>query len=508
MVTLYDQFGREVAPVKRPERRPLAAAPIYDAWREYVAAGLTPETLSALLREADAGDVRRQCELFEQLEEKDGHILGEKTKRQNIILDVDFEVQPADDDPRSVTVAEFVAEYLDGMTDYEDVLVSLQDAVGKGFAGLEIHWDVSEGGALPSTLDFIEQKRFLFTDDSGMLRQAPRLITDDEPMGIEIPAWKILYHRYGGKSGSAMRSGIYRVCAWMYLFKNYAIKDWAVFCEVFGMPLRLGKYGPGASDADKTALVNAISSLGTDAAGVISQDTEIEFVDKVQKTASADLYKALAEFANRENSKAILGQTLSAEVGDRGSYAASKTHNEVRLDLLKADARAVAATIRSGLIRPIVGFNFGWDMPVPKYVASMPEEHEIQEHHYRFGLVTKNEGRRSIGLPDIQGGDVIATEAGQQEAVETAAKQPAPETDTGPADTFDALADQLDAEADLSALVDPVARLLDKCADLEEFRDRLIEAMEHMDTAKLADAMARGLALADMAGRFDAESDA
>jgi phage gp29-like protein len=289
MGVILDQFGRPFESRKAPERRPLATAPIYDSWRDYVAEGLKPATLSALLKSADAGDVQRQCELFEQMEEKDGHILGEKTKRSNVILDVNFEVQPATEDGRDVKIAEFVEQFLTGLTDYDDVLVSLQDAVGKGFAGLEMHWDVSAGQAVPSGFDWIEQKRFLFYDASGRLCATPRLFTDADPMGVEIPAWKTLFHKYGGKSGHATRSGIYRVCAWMYLFKNYALKDWAIFCEVYGMPLRLGKYRAGASEAEKSALVAAIASLGTDAAGVISADTEIEFVDKVQKTATADL---------------------------------------------------------------------------------------------------------------------------------------------------------------------------------------------------------------------------
>jgi len=63
MVTLYDQFGRPVKrPEKKPQRRPLAAAPLTDAWREYVADGLTPERLARVLKEADAGDLRREEE--------------------------------------------------------------------------------------------------------------------------------------------------------------------------------------------------------------------------------------------------------------------------------------------------------------------------------------------------------------------------------------------------------------------------------------------------------------
>ena len=45
----------------------------------------------------------------------------------------------------------------------------------------------------------------------------------------------------------------WRVVAWMYLFKNYDLKDWVSFCEVYGMPLRLGTYDATASEKDKAA---------------------------------------------------------------------------------------------------------------------------------------------------------------------------------------------------------------------------------------------------------------
>ena len=73
-------------------------------------------------------------------------------------------------------------------------------------------------------------------------------------------------NKYKAKSGHTSRNGILRVVSWMYLFKNYDVKDWVAFCEVFGMPLRLGKYSAAASDDDKKALMEAIYSLGSDAA--------------------------------------------------------------------------------------------------------------------------------------------------------------------------------------------------------------------------------------------------
>ena len=40
---------------------------------------------------------------------------------------------------------------------------------------------------------------------------------------------------------------------------------------------------------------------------------------------------------NSEISKAVLGQTLTTEIGSTGSYAAANTHMAVRQDIIDAD---------------------------------------------------------------------------------------------------------------------------------------------------------------------------
>jgi len=510
---ILDQFGRAYIETKKLERRPLAAAPVLDSWREYVAAGLTPERLAAIFKEADAGNVQRQAQLFEQMEEKDGHLFGEVGKRKNAVLDVEFKVRPASEDRRDVQVAEFVEEFFDNLTDFEDTLVALQDGVGKGFSALEIDWDVSESQALPKDFKFIEQKRFLFTDRSGYLLRIPLLLTDDDPMGIGIPAWKILLHRYGGKSGHPTRSGILRVCAWWFLFKNYSVKDWVIFCEVYGMPLRLGKYDAGATSEDKDALITAISSLGSDAAGIISKTTEIEFIEAAKGSVSGALYEKLAQFGNKEMSKAILGQTLTAEVGDKGSYAASKTHNEVRLDLAKADTRADAATIRNQLIRPIVGFNFGWDALIPLYEPIWEEAENVKEKaEWVASLLEHNVEmpvsfvRKEFNIPEPEGNEPVV---GRQQVAIPAkyarirAKSGPGGEDLSPAVTLDTLGEKTLSEADSGGLMKPVEDLLSSVNSLGEFRDGLLDLFGDMDESKLGNLMQRAFTVAELAGRFD-----
>lgn len=510
---LFDQFGRPIQrDKKKPLRRPLAAAPITDAWREYVASGLTPAKLGTMFKEADTGDVRRQAELFDQIEERDGHIIGEIGKRRNVILDVKFEVTSASKDSRDVKIAEAVEEMLSNITDWADVLVSMQDAVGKGFSAQEIKWDASEGQASIERFEFIEQKRFLFYDTAGILSSVPRLITDTDPLGIDIPSWKVLYHRYGGKSGHATRSGIYRVCTWWYLFKNYSIKDWLVFCEVYGMPLRLGKYDQGASTADRDALEMAVRTLGSDAAGIISKSTEIEFVEASKGTSGADLYKDLGSFANKEMSKAILGSTLTADVDGKGSYAAANTHNEVRLDLLRSDARAIATTIRDQLIRPWVGFNYGWDTPVPKYDGIFEEPEDLKAYAEIIDKLSdridipQSWVRQKFSIPEPEKGEDCMRPR-QQSAVDSrkkvAASTPTPIVEDE--DPLKAFLDRMQNESrpSVEQMMQTIRSVMDQSDSLEEFREVMLDAWESIESEDLGDLMAQAMSLAELMGRFE-----
>ncbi|MFP3866885.1 MAG: DUF935 domain-containing protein [Desulfobacteraceae bacterium] len=366
-------FGKKES---KPVTGEIAAVNLQDRWSTYPSAGLTPERLVAIFREADYGDIYRQVELFEEMEEKDPHLGGILQTRKLAVLSLDYDLLPYSDTSQDRQIAEFVGDIIFGLDDFEDSLLDLLDAIGKGIAVSEIFWEVVDNRALVSRLRWINPKKLCFTESL-----TPRILTDQERWrGIEPPEWKIIYHRYKAHSGYDTRAGMLRVVAWMYLFKNYALKDWATFNEVFGMPLRLGKYEPSASQVDRDALVAAIRALGTDAAGVISKNTEIEFVEITARQSGNNIpYLVMAEFCNREMSKAILGQTLTTDTaGSTGTYSAAKTHNLVRQDLLRADAEALSRTLRAQLIRPLVGFNFGWDKPLPWFRFKYDEQEDLK----------------------------------------------------------------------------------------------------------------------------------
>ena len=429
-----------VTRLRRPDTREVAVAQVSDKYSEYPSNGLTPVKLAEILREADAGDVLRQMELFEEMEEKDPHLFSQLQTRKNAVTGLDYEVIPFDsDDPRDKEIAEFVEaqnavtgldfevipfgdepldkeiadfieEQLNGIESFEDVENDLLDAIGKGFAVSEILWGYDEGHVVVQDIKTRHQKRFFWDtlDDSFKVR------TKDVPEGILLPANKFIVHRYKARSGHTSRAGILRVVAWMYLFKNYDLKDWVSFAEIYGLPLRLGKYAPGASDSDKAALMRALIQIGSDAAGIIPDGTSIDFIT-TEKTSSSDLYERLARYCDEQISKAILGQTLTSDSGG-GSYAQSKTHNDVRHDLTVADCKALASTLRRDLIRPLCIFNFGEDKRIPYIRFDCEESEDLTQTATILGTLIEKVGLRvptsfvykKFSIPEPEEGEEIA----------------------------------------------------------------------------------------------------
>ena len=278
------------------------------------------------------------------LKEKDPHLFSQLQTRKNAVTGLDFEIIPFGDEPRDKEIADFIAEQLESIESFEEVETDLLDAIGKGFAVSEILWGFEGTRVTVREIKSRHQKRFFWDalDDSFKVR------TQEAPEGILLPENKFIIHKYKARSGHPSRAGILRVVAWMYLFKNYDIKDWVSFAEVYGLPLRLGKYQPGAGEADKLALMQALIQIGADAAGIIPDGTTIDFIT-TEKSGSIDLYERFARYCDEQISKAILGQTLTSDSGG-GSYAQSKTHNDVRHDLTVAGCKALASTLRRDLI--------------------------------------------------------------------------------------------------------------------------------------------------------------
>ena len=510
------------APLRRPDTNEIAVAQVTDKYSEYPSNGLTPVKLAEIFKEADAGDVLRQMELFEEMEEKDPHLFSQLQTRKNAVTGLDFEIIPFSDDPRDKEIADFIEEQINGIESLEDVETDLLDAIGKGFAVSEIMWGYDEGHVVVREIKSRHQKRFFWDslDDSFKVR------TKDAPEGILLPTNKFVVHRYKARSGHTSRAGILRVVAWMYLFKNYDLKDWVSFAEVYGLPLRLGKYAPGASEADKVALMQALIQIGADAAGIIPDGTSIDFIT-TEKTSSSDLYERLARYCDEQISKAILGQTLTSDSGG-GSYAQSKTHNDVRHDLTVADCKSLASTLRRDLIRPLCIFNFGEDKRVPHIRFDCEESEDLTQTATIIGTLVNEVGLRvptsfiykKFSIPEPEADEEVAAPRSTSAGLTGLPfkKEPNPAQIALKAEGDGGVGTQQHIDKLASAAVrhgagsfkrafGPVLKIIEKAESLEELRDMMednkavAELYAAMDVSEVEELLQKVMLYADLEGR-------
>ena len=152
MTGLIDIHGNSLRLQKEPQTENDAKlAQLRRHYSEHPTVGLTPGKAAAALKEAEEGSLIAQCELAEDMEEKDAHLQSELGKRRRSLLGVSWTIEP----PRNATPAEqrdceMIRELLEDFTWLDDAIFDATDAVLKGFSAQEFSgWEMVEGLQLP-----------------------------------------------------------------------------------------------------------------------------------------------------------------------------------------------------------------------------------------------------------------------------------------------------------------------------------------------------------------------
>lgn len=536
---LMDARGR---PIERAMLREEMGGPTLSGVRSpttsYPGDGLDPLKLAQILKDADQGNPLRALELAETIEERDLHLVGVLGTRKRSVAQLEITVEPGSEDAEHVKHADMVRDWVK-RDELGDELFDMLDAIGKGYSFTEIIWDRAAGHEwYPVRLEWRDPRWFDF--ELWNLTQ-PRLITEAgqrEP----LPPGKFIYTLMKAKSGIPTRGGLMRNIAWAWMFKAFSNRDWAIFSQNYGQPIRVGKYGPGATDKDKSALLRAISNIGGDMAAMIPQSMMIEFIQAGNVTASADLYERRIAFLDQQVSKAVLGQTATTDA-IAGGHAVGQEHRQVQEDIERADAKQIAGVINRDLVRVWIDLEYGPQTAYPRIRIGRPESKDIK---------TIIEAVNALGLP-IRAKDayeltgLAQPDAGDEVIVPGRRAEPAPATPPGadptqpPPNPNDArlalqseqlaalprdpgLRDaartekrvdriatraQVAARPAVNAMMDLIAGIVadPTVTDMEGVRTRLLTLAPAMPTKDLARAMREALAVAELTGRQDLVDD-
>ena len=362
---------------KRPDKGPLAGPQQFGP-RTVVSHvdidELTPRRMKRMLLEAESGDLASQAALFEKMEEKDGELDAHLRTRKSGVCSLKNEVLPAGESQQAADAAGFCREVLDGIHDMKQAIFDLLDAVPKGFSVLEIEWETATQPWRPERLVWRPQRWFTVGDDGDTLLMRERT----GGQGTDLNPLNFIIHRVKARSGFCARTGLLRSCVRAFVVRHFSWKDWMSFAEVYGMPPRIGRLREGVPwDSDEARqLWQAVRALGMDAAAVLREGDQIEIVD-TRPAGEGEIFQRILEAASREMTLAILGQTLTSGGERGGSYALGKVHNQVRWDLLEADAMALDEVLTRQLLTPIARLNLGPAVPVPRWHFVLEEPQDL-----------------------------------------------------------------------------------------------------------------------------------
>ena len=527
-------LGPDGQPIKMPDLQTPQTAHLTALQRELQAhptRGLTPSRLATILDAAEQGELTAQFELFEDMEEKDGHIASEMNKRRRACI-LEWEVVPPQKSPTpaEAKAAAQLDELLQEIPDFEDVLFDVTDAIGKGFACLEIEWHRVERFWLPKTITHRPQSWFVLHRG---YRQELRLRTHQHVDGVPgqaLQPFGWLTHVHKAKSGYLERSALFRQLVWTYLFKNYSVGDLAEFLEIYGIPLRVGKYPSSASEAEKLTLLRALAAIGHNAAGIVPEGMLMEFHNAA--TGDPKAFELMMNWCERNQSKVILGATLTSGAdGKASTNALGQIHNEVRKDLRDADVRQLNTTLTRDLVYAVAALNgLAPDGPrrSPQFQLNAQETEDLTAYSEALPKLvsigvqpTVKWAHEKLGIPMPQDGEPVLQQPAQPMPFGLAGLRAAWPADAplaalaaatpGAAATPpQSMAQQLAAGAApaVTGWLAQIRALVERAQSLDDIRNGLEQLLPDMTLDQYAAAMAQALAAAQLAGRYEVLQEA
>lgn len=489
------------------------------------------ENPDRVLRDESGG---RGVRLYEDLFQ-DWQVFGQHQVRALSLQACEWQVTPASEKRADVKVAEFV-ESVFKSANFDALCKSLMQAVITGYKPVEVMWEVSEGDVWVSEFRGRRPSRFVFD-----LEGRPRLLTPDSVYdGIAVPERKFVVWSYGGHDWNPYGSGLGRQLYWPVWFKKNGIRFWMVFAEKFGSPTVVAKYPPGTSTEDQKKLLEAIQTIQQQTGIRIPETMDIKLLEAA-RTTSINTYGDLCRFMDAAISKVLVGQTLTSEPGESGSYSLGQVHEDVLRAITKADADDQCECLNNTIVRWIVDFNFpvsGRDAYPKVWRRTEPEE-DLKALAERdrillvdMGLasrVPETYAEETYNLPLAKPGEATIGEASAK-VRETNASGPGgqaiPESPSAPAGQFAepvtaperAARSQAELEAmmeaasrsassEMESLLAPLLALVDSSDSLGAIGEKLYDLYPTLDPSRFQEILARAFFAAALKGSAAASDE-
>lgn len=363
-----------------------------DSFRRYVTDVPTPEAFASWLRAVDYGDYAALCEMQQELEAKSAVIQGIVGTRRNAVTALDWDIEPEESTTQhshAIIAASYCRKRLREIETWPDTLKHFSDAIGPNVAAVELVWHKAQ---LVKTVDVPSHR---LTRNHMIDKPTVAIETDDFPEGLPVdfaPHKFVLFHPHP-QAGFPFRKTLTHATVWPYLVGHFSRTDWMAFSELYGNPIRTATFEDGVIDADRDTVLDMLEQMGSDTGAAIPKGIAVALL---QAAGRGETFEAQLAWAEKTLAILWLGQTLTTDVGDRGSFAAAEVHDNIRADILLADIEAEARMIRDQILRPMVRLRFPTvDMPTPYFVRQTKVTRDIESERLSMDQVN---AAKALGL--------------------------------------------------------------------------------------------------------------
>lgn len=345
-----------------------------------VSAAMSPSDLQGILSEAAEGYSCTQAALIKEIQEKEPLIAAHLATRKAALMGCPWKVQGEDEQDKAEELTAMLTT-----AGLSDALSHLCDYVPTGYSLVVNDW--TEGGkaiagflpVAPEVIEFDLGGNMALQDKMGV----KHLLAKEHPAQFLTVLGR-------SKPGLPCRNGLGRSLVWMYLFKHSGLAGAARYVEKFGSPFMYATI-PAGQWGERGTILATLKAMGRDHAGVIKEGGTIENLTGANAD-STDAQMQFLKYCDDIFAVAILGQLATS--GDAGGLSKGQAQENVRMDLLAGDARALMAAVNKGLILPLCQMRYGWpDTKGLSFEIEYEPSEDLDAKATRYKTLTEVTGR-------------------------------------------------------------------------------------------------------------------
>jgi phage gp29-like protein len=190
--------------------------------------------------------------------------------------------------------------------------------------------------------------------------------------------------------GEQRELGIFSELLPAVLYKRGDMSDWAMFCNIFGMPIREYTYDAGDEEA-RIELLKSAKVQGRNAVYIHPDGSTLKLIESGNKTGSSELYKSFAEYWDGKISIRVLGNTLTTDSKDKGTQALGTVHKEEEDNMNEDDRETILDVLNYDMAD--IFQNLGFNVAGGEFVYAKKEK---MDPSVQLSVV---QGLRNMGLP-------------------------------------------------------------------------------------------------------------